>query len=76
MDTIPTKIKSKYMSFLRAYYKPKNARTRNTEHPRNDGTPPEHGTPAERRNKTGITEHHRNNGTPPEQWKQQGTGEQ
>ena len=31
------------------------------------GTPPEHGTPAERRNNTGITEHHRNKGNNTEQ---------
>ena len=35
--------------------------------PRNDGKPPEHGTPAERRNNTGITEHHRNKGNNTEQ---------
>ena len=39
------------------------------------GTPPEHGTPAKRRNNAGTTEHHRNNGTPPEQSKYRGTAE-
>ena len=52
---------------------PRNNRTplehRNTIHLPNDGTTPEHGTPAERRNNAGITEHHRYNGTPLERWK-------
>ena len=72
------------MSFLRAYYKTKNTGTRNdgtrnirgTTEQWNTTRTPEHRTPAERRNKTGITEHHRNNGTPSEQWKQRGTAEQ
>ena len=45
---------------LWAYYKTRNTERRNTEHPRNNGTIPEHGTPAERRNNTET----RNNGTP------------
>ena len=63
------------MSFLLAYYKTKNTGTRNdgtrntrgtTEQVNTTGTP-EHGTPAERRNNTGITEHHWNNGNNAEQ---------
>ena len=50
-----------------AYYKTRNTGTRKPAELRNTTGTPEHGTPAERRNNTGITEQHRNNGNNVEQ---------